>query len=161
MAETDPTRWLSPAEHQTWLAVWGLMTWLPARLDTQLRQDSDTSLAEYNALSQISMAPGRSMRLGELALVTNMTQSHLSRVMTRLENAGWVRREPDPTDGRVTLGILTEAGWARVREIAPGHVEAVRRAVFDNLTPEQAEALGVAAAHVVAAVSPAGLPARG
>lgn len=165
MNDTDDTRavtpedarWLDPDETETWLAMWSMMIWLPVRLDGQLRRDSGLSHPEYHALSQISMAPGRRMRLSELAVVANMTLTHLSRVISRLEKAGWVVREPDSDDGRYTLGVLTVAGWEKVREVAPGHVEAVRRYVFDQLTPEQTRALGQACAAVADAVDPPGV----
>lgn len=49
-----------------------------------------------------------------------MTLSHLSRVVSRLERAGWVRRIPDPTDGRCTLARLTDEGWRKVAAAVPG-----------------------------------------
>ncbi|GAA4284452.1 MarR family transcriptional regulator [Brevibacterium daeguense] len=153
----EDVRWLNERETQTWLDVWSLMVWLPSRLDAQLRAEVGLSHAEYNALSQMSMAPDRTIRLSELAAVSNMTLSHLSRVITRLEKAGWVTRSPDPADGRYTLGSLTAAGWEKIVDAAPGHVETVRRYVFDTLTPQQAEALGEAAAKIVAALSPPGM----
>ncbi|KAB1645310.1 MarR family transcriptional regulator [Gulosibacter chungangensis] len=152
--ENEDVRWLDSNEVDTWLQLWSMVAWLPTRLDAQLREDAGLSLAEYHVLSQISMAPERRIRLSELAEVANITISHLSRVVSRMENAGWVRREPDPTDGRATLGVLTEAGWEKVVATAPGHVATVRRYVFDNLTPEQVRALGDAATEIVAAVAP-------
>lgn len=156
MSNTSETRWLTEEEDYTWRAVWSLMTWLPAKLDTQLREDHGLSLYEYYALSQISEAPDRAIRLSELASITNMTLSHLSRVISRMMKAGWVERVTDPYDGRFTLGILTEAGWDKVVEMAPGHVEAVQQAIFDQLTDEQVRALGEASARVAEAVSPHG-----
>lgn len=150
-------RWLSPEENQTWRSVWALMTWLPVHLDAQLRADSGLSLVEYHVLSQLSEAPEHTVRLSRLAAVTNTTLSHLSRVMTRLEKAGWVIRIPDPDDGRSTLGRLTEAGWAKVNTSAPGHVEAVRQAVFDQLTARQVEHLGHAASRIADVVAPSGV----
>ena len=37
--------------------------------------------------------------------------------------------------------MLTEDGWAKVEETAPGHVAAVRELVIDALDPEQIEQL--------------------
>lgn len=150
----SPTRWLSAEEDRAWRSVWSMMTWLPVRLDAQLRADSGISLAEYNAMSQISEAPERTIRLSTLAAGANMTLSHLSRVISRLEKAGWVVRSPDPDDGRYTLGTLTDSGWQKVTASAPGHVEAVRRHVFDNLTEAQAHELGRAVGLISAAVAP-------
>lgn len=146
------TRWLDEDEDRTWRSLWSVMTWLPMRLDAQLRADAGLSLSEYHALSQISEAADRTIRLSDLAVNTNMTLSHLSRVITRMEKAGWVERSPDPTDGRYTLGHLTEAGWEKVKASAPGHVEAVRSYVFDSLREDQVTALGEAAAIIASAV---------
>jgi DNA-binding MarR family transcriptional regulator len=157
MNSTDTARWLGPAEMDTWLSLWSVLQWLPGRLDTQLREDAGLSLAEYNALSQISQAPDASIRLSELAVVANMKLPHLSRVITRLEKAGWVRRLPDPANGRYTLAQLTEEGVRKVADAAPGHVEAVRRYVFDQLSPQQVEALGEVTASIVEAVDAPGL----
>jgi DNA-binding MarR family transcriptional regulator len=154
MSTAPSPRWLDDGEMDTWLALWSVMEWLPVCLDAQLRRDSGLSQNEYNALSQISMAPRRTVRLSELARVANMTLSHLSRVITRLENSGWVVRTPDPGDGRYTLARLTDAGLEKVTDAAPGHVEAVRHYVFDHLTPEQSAALGDAAARIVEVLDP-------
>lgn len=154
MNTSDAPRWLNDQEMDTWLSLWSVMEWLPSRLEAQLREDSGLSLNEYNALSQISMAPERTVRLSELARVANMTLSHLSRVITRLERSGWVRRTPDPDDGRYTLALLTDAGLAKVDGAAPGHVDAVRRHVFAPLSPDQASALGEALGGIVEELDP-------
>ncbi|WP_018296349.1 MarR family winged helix-turn-helix transcriptional regulator [Corynebacterium lubricantis] len=133
--------WLTSDEQDAWVSLWTVMEWLPGRLDAQLQSDSGLSLAEYNALSQISMAPEATIRLSELAVLANMKLPHLSRVMTRLEKAGWVTRFPDPSNGRYTLAQLTESGVAKVKEAAPGHVSAVREYVIGSLSPAQIQAM--------------------
>ena len=65
----------------------------------------------------------------------------LSKVMARFEQHAWVTRRSDPTNGRFTLGILTDLGMEKVVESAPGHVERVQQLVFDPLTPAQQLAL--------------------
>ena len=68
--------------------------------------------------------------MSALATQAEGSLPRLSQVVARLEQHGWVRRTPDPRDGRYTLAILTDDGWAKVTEAAPGHVEEVRRLVF-------------------------------
>jgi DNA-binding MarR family transcriptional regulator len=82
------------------------------------------------------------MRMSSLAEVTNASLSRLSRVVTRLESRGLVRREPEPTDGRFTNAILTEDGFQILAEAAPGHLALVRSLVIDVLSPEQLRRLG-------------------
>jgi DNA-binding MarR family transcriptional regulator len=62
-------------------------------------------------------------------------------VAARLEKRGWLIRRPDPTDRRSTLATLTDAGMDALVAAAPGHVEQVRRVVFDALTAAQVRQL--------------------
>jgi DNA-binding MarR family transcriptional regulator len=75
--------------------------------------------------------------MSQLAELTTSSPSRLSHAVARLEEKGWVRRERHPTDRRGALAVLTDAGLVAVRAAAPGHVSAVRDAVFDRLAPEQ------------------------
>jgi DNA-binding MarR family transcriptional regulator len=65
-----------------------------------------------------------------------------------------VRRERSADDGRGNLAVLTDAGWELVRSVAPGHVDAVREAMFDPLTAEQTRVLGEALQAVVERLDP-------
>jgi DNA-binding MarR family transcriptional regulator len=135
------TRWLSSDEQEAWRAIAMIFLQLPGPLDAQLRRDSGITLFEYLVLSYLSMAPRRSLRMSELADFVNGSLSRLSNVAKRLEQRGWLRREPDPGDGRYTIAHLTDSGWHLVRDSAPGHVDAVRRLVIDPLTDTQLRTL--------------------
>ena len=111
--DEDPdVQWLTAEELDSWLSVVRLMTWLPWLIDQQLQRDSGLGMVDYQVLAKLSESAQRSMRLSSLAEVTNASLSRLSRVVTRLENRGLVRRESDPADGRFTKAILTEEGKA-------------------------------------------------
>lgn len=84
----------------------------------------------------------RRLRMTELAKDAKITRSRLSHAVSRLEKNGWVRREDCPSDKRGQFAVLTDAGMDVLRRHAPGHVDAVRQAVFDRLTPEQQKSLG-------------------
>lgn len=152
----DP--WLTSEQHKVWLNIWSLRVWLPAQLDAQLKADSGLSHFEYFTMAQISMAPEKQIRMSELAELSDMTLSHLSRVVSRLEKAGWVSRIPDREDGRATVAVLTEAGWGKVQEAAPGHVWKVRELVFNNLSDDELKGLDTALEKIVSALNPPGLP---
>jgi DNA-binding MarR family transcriptional regulator len=135
--DTQEPRWLDEDQQQAWTSLVGIMLRLPAALDRQLQRDAGISSFEYQALSGLSTAPDRTMRMSELAALTEGSLSRLSQVVARLEKRGWIRRTPDPADGRYTLAILTDTGWDTVVAAAPGHVAEVRRLVFDPLTKAQ------------------------
>jgi DNA-binding MarR family transcriptional regulator len=140
--DDEDVRWLTAEELDSWLSVVRLMTWLPWSIDQQLQRDSKLGMVEYQVLAMLSGSPGRTMRMSSLAEVTNASLSRLSRVVTRLENRGLVRRDPDPTDGRFTNALLTEDGFQALAAAAPGHVALVRSLVVDVLSPEQLRRLG-------------------
>jgi DNA-binding MarR family transcriptional regulator len=135
------SHWLDADERQTWLALAGALIRLPAALDAQLRRDAGISHFEYQVLALLSEAPDRTLRMSDLAMRAEGSLPRLSQVVARMEQRDWVRRIPDPADGRYTLAILTDQGRAKVAETAPGHVEEVRRLVFDPLTKAQSRQL--------------------
>jgi DNA-binding MarR family transcriptional regulator len=151
---TQHAPWLSEEELPTWLALVGVLIKLPAALDEQLQRDAGMNHFEHWALMGLSMHEGHSMRMSELAVLTNGSLSRLSQVISRLEKRGYVRRATDPTDGRCTLAILTEAGLSKLLDTAPGHAEAVRRLVFDPLTKAQARQLREILHRVIRAIVP-------
>jgi DNA-binding MarR family transcriptional regulator len=145
---------LSTDELEIWASVATLIERLPTALDTQLQRDSGITHFEHGILFALSSAPDLSSRLSVLAGYASCTLSRLSRAVSRLESKGWVRREIDPTDGRYTLGILTDEGQAKVVESTPGHQALVRRLVFDALTDAQARQFGSISRRVSAAIGP-------
>ncbi len=87
------------------------------------------------------MAPGRAVRLHELAAGLRFSPRRLTRAVNRLEREGWVRRRPCTDDRRVQWAELTAAGQRKLKATAPGHVAEVRARVFDPLDAEQLQQL--------------------
>jgi DNA-binding MarR family transcriptional regulator len=136
------TRWLTNAEQRTWRAFLEATRRLDEQLDRELQHDAGMPLGYYTILVMLSEAPGRTLRLSDLAERTWSSRSRLSHAVDRLEEKGWVERISCPSDKRGAFAVLTDAGFAVLEAAAPGHVEGVRRHLFDQLTPSQVEALG-------------------
>ncbi|MCG2623645.1 MarR family transcriptional regulator [Arthrobacter sp. I2-34] len=130
-------RWLDGQEREAWLSLAALMFVLPAALDSQLQRDEDLSMADYMVLAMLSETGDRQMRMSDLAALASTSQSRLSRIVSRLEQKGFVSRTMAAEDRRAVVAHLTDHGMAKVEQAAPGHVEAVRSMVFDRLTDEQ------------------------
>ncbi|WKU08767.1 MarR family winged helix-turn-helix transcriptional regulator [Micromonospora sp. HUAS LYJ1] len=135
------TRWLDPDEQQTWRAFLAASRALTDTLDRELQRDAGMPHAYYEILVRLSEVPDRRLRMSELADLTGSSRSRLSHAVARLETAGWVRREDCPTDRRGQVAVLTDAGFAALAAAAPGHVEGVRRHLFDALSPAQVDQL--------------------
>jgi DNA-binding MarR family transcriptional regulator len=149
-------RWLSDEEQQTWRGFLAVNQLLFEALDRQLQADAGIPHGYYVLLAMLSEAPGRRLRMTELAYVTGSSQSRVSHAVSRLEEAGWVRREKVPDDRRGSLAVLTDAGYEFVTRAAPGHVAAVRANLFDLLSAEQVRQLSEVSAAVLATLDPDG-----
>ncbi|MBG6103167.1 DNA-binding MarR family transcriptional regulator [Micromonospora vinacea] len=135
------TRWLDPDEQRTWRAYLTASRVLMDTLDRELQRDAGMPHAYYEILVQLSEAPDRQLRMSQLAQAAGSSRSRLSHAVARLEAAGWVRREDCPTDRRGQIALLTDEGFATLAAAAPGHVEGVRRHLFDALSPAQVDQL--------------------
>ena len=147
-------RWLDDEQQRTWRAWLTVSELVPRALDAQLQRDAGLSHAAYVVLAMLSESPTRSRRMSDLARRANQSQSRLSHTVARLEERGWVRRERASDDGRGALAVLTDAGWDVVRAVAPGHVDAVREAMFGPLTAEQSRVLGEALEAILDKLDP-------
>ncbi|VTR78161.1 MULTISPECIES: MarR family winged helix-turn-helix transcriptional regulator [Cellulomonas] len=148
---TEEVRWLSADEQRAWRAYRDGTARLLDVLAHELEQDSGLSLGEYEVLVRLSEAPGRTLRMSELAGELAHSRSRLTHTVRRMEAAGLVERAPCLEDARGVNCTMTEAGWQRLVAAAPSHVESVRRHLVDVLSPQQMQALGDAMAAVGAA----------
>jgi DNA-binding MarR family transcriptional regulator len=152
VAEPAEPRWLDAEEEQAWLALVAVLLTLPAALDARLQREAGMTFYEYVVLAALSRSPERTRRMTDLAVLTNGSLPRLSQVVTKLEARGWVARFKDPHNARSTLARLTDSGWKVLVRTAPGHVEAVRRLVFDPLTPAQVRQMRTLHRRIKAAI---------
>ncbi|MET7473524.1 MarR family transcriptional regulator [Streptomyces sp. NPDC005648] len=138
----DAARWLTEEEQHIWRSYVHATTLLEDHLDRQLQRDAGMPHVYYGLLVGLAEAPQRRLRMTQLAEKSKITRSRLSHAIARLEKNGWVRREDCADDKRGQFAVLTDAGVEILERTAPGHVTAVRQAVFERLTPQQQEALG-------------------
>ena len=138
MAET---RWLTDEEQRAWRAYLGATRRVFEELDRELQRDAGMPHTYYTILVALSEAPDRTLRMSQLADASGSSRSRLSHAVARLEEYGWVRRDSCATDRRGALATLTDEGFAALAAAAPGHVDGVRRHLFDRLTPEQVDQL--------------------
>lgn len=160
--------WLDREEQRAWRAYVEASALLNDFLDQQLQSEVGLPHAHYAVLVRLSEASERSLRMSELAEALRITRSRLSHTVAKLEKSGCVTRREDPADARWQLATLTDEGARLLATAAPGHVTAVRRAVFDHLTREQIRQFADVCEAVTDAVTragdedayPAGLPWR-
>ncbi|NNE94948.1 MAG: MarR family transcriptional regulator [Acidimicrobiales bacterium] len=148
-------QWLSEEETEAWRPLAGLILLLPTYLEEAV-QAHGLTFFEYSVLVVLSGAPDRTMPMSELAHLANGSLSRTSHGARRLQNRGLVRRHRCPDDGRVTLVSLTDDGYQHLANAAPDHLNSVRHAIFDALTPQQAAELGRLTTTILTHLSPTG-----
>jgi DNA-binding MarR family transcriptional regulator len=151
---SQQTRWLSSDEQQAWRAFLTACQTLFAAVDAQLLHDSDIPHGYYEILVRLSEAPGRALRMTQLAEASTSSKSRLSHAVARLEERSWVRRMDCATDRRGQIAQLTDEGYAALAAAAPGHVAQVRRLLIDRLTAEQVEQLREISDAITAGAEP-------
>lgn len=110
---------------------------LEYRLNRELQDEHDITLADYEILARLSEQPGRRMRMTQLASDVASSKSRVSHQVGRLEAAELVRREGCPSDGRGILAILTDRGFDVLEAAAPTHLRGVRQHLIDRLSADE------------------------
>jgi len=131
-------RWLTHEEQQAWRATVHLSQLLMRQLDRDLNAHGLTG-HDYEILVELSESPEQRLRMTELADATSQSRSRLSHQISRMESRGLVRRDDCEGDKRGTFAVLTNQGMDVIKQVAPDHVEHVRRHFIDRLSPRQLE----------------------
>ncbi|MDS1270358.1 MarR family transcriptional regulator [Lipingzhangella sp. LS1_29] len=135
------TRWLTDHEQRAWRAYLDMHARLTVRMHRQLQADSGLSLSDFDVLVQLTDRPDGRARVGELAETLQWEKSRLSHHLGRMQRRGLVERQECSEDARGAFIVLTEHGRGTIEQAAPQHVNTVRDLVFDQLTPEQVDAM--------------------
>ncbi|MFD5429018.1 MarR family winged helix-turn-helix transcriptional regulator [Streptomyces sp. NPDC127084] len=135
METETATRWLTDAEQCAWRTYLDVNRLLTYQLEKDL-QPFGLTINDYEILVNLSESDDLRMRMSDLAAATLQSKSRLSHQITRMENAGLVRRENCESDRRGLFAVLTDHGMETMRNVAPHHVESVRQHFIDLLSPE-------------------------
>jgi DNA-binding MarR family transcriptional regulator len=124
----------NPVERAAWRGFVRSHSALLRRLDADLRRAHGISISAYEALIILGRSDAGSLQMSELAGRTLLTQSGISRLVTRLERDGLVRREADPTDRRASRISLTESGAQVLRDGMRTHFDGVRNRFLNRFS---------------------------
>ena len=130
------------------LATWRLFfesSWaLLDVLDRELQAECSMPLRWYDVLVHLEEAPGTRLRMGELGNQILSSKSGLTRVVDRLEEAGFVRRERADGDRRVIEVVPTDAGMGALAAARPIHRRGIQEYFARHLDDPDVAALGSA-----------------
>ena len=139
MSKKEP-KWLNSREMKAWRSYIITSRRLLDALDLDL-EGHDLSMADYEVLAQLSEAPGRRLRMSELAEIAMLSKSRLSHRITVMEKAGWVTRQACTEDKRGSWAVMTDKGFRAIVKAAPDHVRSVRERFLDRLSVKDQESM--------------------
>src|SRR6267143_5681629 len=132
---------LKPAELRAWAAFLDAQAALLRQLEAELIEKEDMTLAEFDVLIQLGIAPDRRLRMTELSERVRLSRSGLTRLVDRLVQAGLVKRARCGSDRRGTFATLTAAGATRLRHPRPVHFRGIREHFGKRLSAAQLSAV--------------------
>src|ERR1700712_5233928 len=105
------TEWLEP-DHQAHMRAFIVCsTLLMDNPDRELRSSPGTSLGEYEILVRLSEAPGRTLRMAQIAESMQHSRSRVTHTVSRMEKGGLIRREAAVGDKRGVAAVMADKGW--------------------------------------------------
>jgi DNA-binding MarR family transcriptional regulator len=138
---SSDVRWLTAEEERVWRRWLTLNARLSATLQRELQNDAGLSMPDFEVLVHLTDSPAGRVRVTDLARLLQWERSRVSHHVTRMESRRLVQRVECAEDGRGAFVVITPRGRAAIEQAAPGHVNTVRRLVFDALSPEEIDAL--------------------
>lgn len=141
--EPQPGRGVRPDEQR--LAAYRAFITAHAEVISRIERDMTAAevipLGWYDVLIELYEAPGRRLRMHELARAVVLSRSTLTRTVDRLEAAGLLRREPDPSDRRGAFAALSDAGLAAMRQAWPVYANGIVAYFARHISDDQAREL--------------------
>jgi DNA-binding MarR family transcriptional regulator len=137
MAMPDLTTRLTAEELGAWRGLLRVHSALVKALDAELSAAHDLPLSSYEVLITLESAPGRRLRMAELADSVLLSRSGMTRLVTRLEDKGLLERDLCTDDGRGCFAVLTERGSELLAEARPTHLDGVRERFLTHFTDDE------------------------
>ena len=136
-----PWRELTPQQLTAWSGFLRSHAQIVRALDAELEREHGLPLTSYDVLIQLSFAPGRRLRMFELADAIVLSRSGLTRLVARLERSGLVERERGEVDLRQMYARLTDRGFEVLADATPTHVAGIKARFLESLSDEQTKQL--------------------
>lgn len=137
------------ARTEAWELILRTHAALVPELDRQVEEASGLPLSWYDVLLELNRAPGRRLRMTDLAERVVLSRTRVSRIVGSMADAGLVQQHPDPNDGRGTLATLTPEGRAALRKAAPTYLAGIETLFSSRITAAESRTIVTALRKVL------------
>jgi DNA-binding MarR family transcriptional regulator len=141
---TTPTQTageLTAEELGAWRGLLRVHSALVRQLDAELDAAHDLPLSSYDVLIYLQTAPGKRLRMAELADSVLLSRSGVTRLVDRLERDGLIVRDTCTSDGRGCFAVLTDEGEALLARARPTHLAGVRERFLRHFSDDDLRVL--------------------
>lgn len=138
---TDGWGSLRDEERGAWESFLQAHAEIQLELERELHDAHRLSFNDYFALLALERAPGRQLRMHDLARPVRLTRSGLTRLVERLERDGLIERLPCPEDARGTEARITDAGRELLHAASATHLAGVKRRFLDRFSAAELRTL--------------------
>ena len=112
------------------------------RIEKDLSAKRQVPLTWYYVLVALYQAPGKKLRMSELADKVVLTPSGVTRLVERLEKEGLVRRERTDEDRRGAYAVLTREGKRAFLQAWPTYAEGIQAYFLNLLNEDERRVIG-------------------
>ena len=134
---TDADPELTAGELGAWRGMLRVHAALLRSLDAELDAAHDLPLTSYDVLIYLQHAPGKRLRMAELADSVLLSRSGVTRLVDRLEREGLLARDTCVDDGRGLYAVLTPRGEELLERARPTHLAGVRERFLRHFSDEE------------------------
>ena len=137
-------------------SVWALFLTTHAvlveEMEGRLAEAGLPPLSWYDVLWALERAGEHRLRMSELAEMTVLSRSNLTRLVDRLESAGLVARERAEEDRRGAFAVVTASGRAMRRKMWPVYSAAIKELFENYISSREAAQMGDTLRRILGAV---------
>jgi DNA-binding MarR family transcriptional regulator len=122
-----------PEALQAWTSLCEVVDRVRIALNRDLQRGAGLTLADNLVLCQVAMAPGKRLRMVDIAGLLTIGKSAVTKTVDRLEERGLITRERDSSDRRTVYATLTAEGENTFAAAQPAFAEGVQRHFADHI----------------------------
>jgi MarR family 2-MHQ and catechol resistance regulon transcriptional repressor len=130
--------------------------YLTKTLDDEMEAAVGIPLLWYGVLLHLGRSPNGIRPISELIEATAFTGGGVTRLVDRIEQAGYVERRACPSDRRVTFVGLTERGRELLEQASVVHVQGIQERLVNVVGAADLERLDAILAKVTPRCAPCG-----
>ena len=121
---------------RAWVQLLKTAKRIESEVASHFANEHGTSLSRFDVLANLERSPGHATGTSQLSKMLLASRGNITRLLDRMENDRLIRREPSPSDKRISEVRMTAAGEELFARLAPDH-EGWAQDIFGALSEDE------------------------